>query len=201
MGLSVVFQVFLDGIAIKRQPLSHKRKQLFVSLFLPLTERLTFITFPFTCLPGLPQWLSGQESACSAEDAGDTSSIPGSGRSSGGACGNPLQYSCLENPMHRKTWWATVHKVTKSWIQRKWLSRHALLLLGYELLESKAGLYVFTKHTVTVGLLLAYSRSPTSIYELNHRQNVLKITGPLFRVTEMETMPTLLSCSEYFTSS
>ena len=134
MGLSVVFQVFLDGIAIKGQPLSHKRKQLFVSLFLPLTERLTFITFPFTCLPGLAQWLSGQESACSAEDAGDTSSIPGSGRSSAGACGNPLQYSCLENPMHRKTWWATVHKVfpmhrktwwatvhkvTKSWIQRK----------------------------------------------------------------------------------
>lgn len=74
-------------------------------------------------------------------------------------------------------------------------------MLGYELLESKAGLYVLTKHTVTVGLLLAYSRSPTSIYELNHRLNVLKITGPLFRVTEMETMPTLLSCSEYFTSS
>ena len=68
-------------------------------------------------------------------------------------------------------------------------------------LESKASLCVFTKHTVTVGLLLAYSRSPTSIYELNHRPNVLKITGPLFRVTEMETMPDLLSCGKYFTSS
>jgi len=41
--------------------------------------------------------------------------IPGSGRSSGEGNGNPLQYSCLENPMDRGAWWATVHGVTKSW--------------------------------------------------------------------------------------
>ena len=41
-------------------------------------------------------------------------SIPGSGRSSGGEYGNPLQYSCLENPMDRGAWKATVHGVTKS---------------------------------------------------------------------------------------
>ena len=46
---------------------------------------------------GLPQWLSSKESAC---NAGDQGSIPGSGRS-GGVHGNPLQYSCLENPMDR----------------------------------------------------------------------------------------------------
>ena len=40
--------------------------------------------------------------------------IPGSGRSPGGGHGNPLQYSCLENPMDRGTWWATVHRVTKN---------------------------------------------------------------------------------------
>ena len=40
--------------------------------------------------------------------------IPGLGRSLGGGHGNPLQYSCLENPMGREAWWATVHKVAKS---------------------------------------------------------------------------------------
>ena len=57
---------------------------------------------------GLPWWLSGKESACNAGATGDQGSIPGSGRSSRGRHGNPLQYSCLENPMRRGTWWATV---------------------------------------------------------------------------------------------
>ena len=49
-----------------------------------------------------------------AGDARDTSLIPGSGRSPGGEDGNPLQDSCLENPMDRGAWWATVHGVVKS---------------------------------------------------------------------------------------
>ena len=49
-----------------------------------------------------------------AGDMGDTSSIPGSGRSPGGGHGNPLQCSCLENPMDRGAWRATVHGVAKS---------------------------------------------------------------------------------------
>ena len=51
--------------------------------------------------------------------------IPGSGRSPGGEYGNPLQYSCLENPMDRGTWQATVHRAAKSWTQLKRLSTHA----------------------------------------------------------------------------
>ena len=47
-------------------------------------------------------------------DTGDTSSIPESGGSPGGGNGNPLQYSCLENPIDRGAWWATVHVVVKS---------------------------------------------------------------------------------------
>ena len=50
-------------------------------------------------------------------DAGDTGNIgliPGSGRSPGGGHGNPLQYSCLENPVDRGAWWATVHGVSQS---------------------------------------------------------------------------------------
>ena len=44
----------------------------------------------------------------------DVGSIPGSGRSPGGGHGNPLQYSCLENPMDRRAWWLTVHRVAES---------------------------------------------------------------------------------------
>ena len=58
--------------------------------------------------------LSGKESACKAGDEGDRSSIPGPGRAPGGGHGNPLQYSCLQNPMDRGAWWATVHRVSKS---------------------------------------------------------------------------------------
>ena len=47
-------------------------------------------------------------------NAGDAGSIPGSGRSPGGGNGNPLQYSCLENPRDRGAWQATVHGIAKS---------------------------------------------------------------------------------------
>ena len=50
-----------------------------------------------------------------AEDIRDVGLIPRSGRSPGIGNGNLLQYSCLENPMDRGAWWATVHKVAKSW--------------------------------------------------------------------------------------
>ena len=47
-------------------------------------------------------------------DARDVGSIPGSGRSPGEGNGNPLQYSCLENPLDREAWWATIHEVAES---------------------------------------------------------------------------------------
>ena len=56
----------------------------------------------------------GSDSKASAYNAGDLGSIPGSGRCPGEGNGNPLQYSCLENPMDGGTWWATVHGVAKS---------------------------------------------------------------------------------------
>ena len=55
----------------------------------------------------------------SAGDAGDSGSVPGPERSPGEGYGNPLQYSCLENPMDRGAWWATVHEVAKSQTQLK----------------------------------------------------------------------------------
>ena len=64
----------------------------------------------------------------SACNTGDLGSIPGSGRSPGEGNGNPLQDSCLENPMNREAWWATVHGVTKS---RTRLSDFASLLSSF----------------------------------------------------------------------
>ena len=57
----------------------------------------------------------GSEVKVSACNTGDLGSIPGLGRSPGEGNGNLLQDSCLENPMDRGAWWATVHRVTKSW--------------------------------------------------------------------------------------
>ena len=60
-----------------------------------------------------------------AGDIRDASSIPGLGRSPGGGHGNPLQDSCLKNPMDRGAWWATVHSIAKSRTRVKQLSMPA----------------------------------------------------------------------------
>ena len=73
---------------------------------------------------GFPGGSDGKEPACSS---GDPDSIPGLGRSPGKGNGNPLQYSCLENPMDKGAWQATVHGVAKSWT---WLSnQHTQILV------------------------------------------------------------------------
>ena len=56
----------------------------------------------------------GSDAKASAYNVGDPGSIPGSGRSPGEGNGNPLQHSCLENPMDGGAWWATVHGVAES---------------------------------------------------------------------------------------
>ena len=59
-----------------------------------------------------------------AGDVRDVGSIPESERSPGGQHGNPLQYSCLENPMDRGAWWATVHGITKNQTRLNRLGTH-----------------------------------------------------------------------------
>ena len=68
---------------------------------------------------GFPGDSNSKKSAC---NVGDPGLIPKLGRSPGGGHGNPLQYSCLEKPMDRGAWWATVHRVTES---LTWLSSWA----------------------------------------------------------------------------
>ena len=73
---------------------------------------------------GFPGDSAGKESTCSSGDTGDTGLIPGLRRSPGGGHGNPFQYSCLENPMDRGAWRATVHGAAQS---RTRLSVHTRL--------------------------------------------------------------------------
>ena len=71
---------------------------------------MRLINFPKTMF-GFPDSSVGKESACNAEDLG---SIPGLGRSPGEGNGNPIQYSCLENPIDRGVWQDAVHGVANS---------------------------------------------------------------------------------------
>ena len=77
-----------------------------------------------------PRWapqvaLGVKNPLASAGEVRDLGSLPGSGRSPGGGHGDPLQYSCLENPMERGAGQATVHRVEKSQTRLKQLSMHA----------------------------------------------------------------------------
>ena len=80
---------------------------------LDMTEQLTH-THTHMQIYGLSSWLHFKESTCQRRRLG---SIPELGRSPGEGSGNPLQYSCLGNPMDRGTWWAMVHGVARSQTQ------------------------------------------------------------------------------------
>ena len=71
---------------------------------------------------GLPRWLSGKEPACQCRRYKRCEFDPWVGRFPGEGHGNPLQYSCLENPPDRGAWQVTVHRVAQSWTQLKPLS-------------------------------------------------------------------------------
>ena len=68
----------------------------------------------FTTEMGFPNGTVVKNKPANAGGEGDTDLIPGLGRSPGGSYGNPFQYFCLENPMDRGAWQATVHRVSKS---------------------------------------------------------------------------------------
>ena len=86
---------------------------------------LRHILIHLTCKPGFPGGTSGKESTRQCGKCERCGFNPWSERSPGGGHGNPLQYSYLENPTDRGTWWATVHGVSKSRTWMRWLSRHS----------------------------------------------------------------------------
>ena len=73
----------------------------------------------------MPDGASGEEALANAAEVRDAGSIPGSARPPGGRHGNLAQCPCLENPVDKGAWRATVHGVTKSWTRLKQLSVHA----------------------------------------------------------------------------
>ena len=72
-----------------------------------------------------------KESTCNTRDLG---LIPGFGRSSGEGHDYPLQYSCLENPMDRGAWWATINGVTKSWTRLSEQAQHSTFGMSWSCL-------------------------------------------------------------------
>ena len=88
---------------------------------------------PLTWAVGFPDGSLVKNLLANAGDAEDVGSIPGLGRSPGN--GNPLQYSCLDNPMDRGAWWATVQRVAKSqtWLRDWALIGHGFTQLWHEL--------------------------------------------------------------------
>ena len=79
-------------------------------------------------------------------NAGDLGSNPGSGRSPGEGNGNPLQYSCLENPMDRGAWWAAVHGVSKSRIRLSDFTFIFTFFQNHTILEANIGNEHFAIH-------------------------------------------------------
>ena len=87
-----------------------------------------WFSYTDTCIWASQVALVVKNPPANAGDSRDVSLVPGSRRSLGGGHGNPLQYSCLENPMDRGAWWATVHRVAKSQTWLKQLSMNASIL-------------------------------------------------------------------------
>ena len=89
----------------------------FISVFTALLFKMPLLSVVALAVKNAP---------ANTGDIRDVGSIPRSGRPPGGRHGNPLQYSCLKNPIDGGAWWATVHGVTQSQILLKQLSLHAL---------------------------------------------------------------------------
>ena len=86
----------------------------------------------------------------------DESSVPESGRSPGGRHGNPLQCSCLENPMDRGAWWATVHRVAKSQTWLEWLSMQAYIKYIYIYIYVISNLHHINRNNVGQSIFLLF---------------------------------------------
>ena len=142
MNLNLFF-LLSSMICIECYFLSHVQWELSIfPLFLPILSfgwyNLRFyIQFIWVSLMALVV----KNPPANAGDITDVGLIPGLGRSLGGRYGNPFQYSCLENPMDRGAWQATVYRVSKSRTRLKWLSKYRTHTV-YIVIESCL-LYVF----------------------------------------------------------
>ena len=108
---SLIFTTILEGgycYVYIRVPLP---KPIDLSGHLRYSSCISVSQMPTSCILGFP---GGSVVKNPLANVGDIGSVPGLGRFPGEGNGNPLQYSCLGNPMDRGTWWAAVHGITKS---------------------------------------------------------------------------------------
>ena len=146
-------------------------------LFCPLSSNISFYCYWYFSGGSV-----GKESTCNAGDARDVASVSGLGRYSGGGHGNPLQYSCLENPMDRGVCQATVRSIAKSWTWLKQPSNthtHIHMQIFHvwffplspplDCVLLKAGLCLFSSPSYTQVSVqcLACSRCSTMIFKMN----------------------------------
>ena len=96
---------------------------MYIFIYIFILIYVLYINDKYICkyIWGFPGGSVVKNPPANAVDTGDAVSIHGSGRSPGGGNGNPLQYSCLENPTDKGAWWAALHAVAKSWT---WQSTH-----------------------------------------------------------------------------
>ena len=106
-----------------------------------------------------------------AGDVRDMGSISGLGRSSGGGHSNPLQYSCLENPMDRGAWLATVCRVIKSRTQLKWISTHACSALFS---HKKNEIMLFATTWINLEIVILSKSDRKIAYDIIHMWNLKK---------------------------
>ena len=137
---------------------------------------------------GFPGSASGKEPTSSAGDVRDSDLILWLGRSPGGGHGNPLQYSCLENHMERGAWWATVHRVARSWTWLKRLSMHAHV--QYSIIYITLFIYLSVDGHLGCFHLSAVINNAAVIHWCSHLSS-----GPCFHHYNTLTTSTSTSCS------
>ena len=126
-----------------------------------LLRRITIVQTVYDKISSSPHFDTSENdhlygSPCNTKDVG---SIPESGRSPGGENGNPLQYSCLKNPMDKEAWRATVQRVAKSQTQ---LSMHALIechSIGRKYKQKGPGLMCLSYHILSFQRINAYVKT------------------------------------------
>ena len=112
--------------------------------------------------------------SASAGDVRDVGSIPGLGRSLGGGPGNPLQYSCLENPVDRESWRAIVHRATKSWTGLKQLNMRPFYQQGKPVPKASCSLPL-TFHWPKLRLMPSAINSVHEEYSRRHWLRLVRI--------------------------
>ena len=122
-----------------------------------------------------------KNSPANAGDTGDMGLIPELGRSPGGWHGNLLQYSCLENPVDRGAWPATVHSVTKNWTWLKWLSiaHKPSIPTSVETFYHKQGLNFVKAFSSSIEIIMIFIMWFVNVvYHLDVESCSHKIQGP-----------------------